>query len=140
MRVGDNELRYKVQQRFTTGDCKLTSSAVSAIVEAFCALLEWSQTEMALLPVYLPERFTEDKVTSAHTRFPLSASAHFRKAVLARRSPEWRARLTVVANTGGELGNMLTAQSLRDEQAALRPLARLGSITAQILALLQLTR
>ena len=80
LRSGDNGPRYKIQQRFATGEFQLESPAASEIVCVFHAPHTWPQTDVALLPLHLSERFEGQNAISAHARLYMSASEHFRWA------------------------------------------------------------
>ena len=140
MRVGGGELSYRIKHWFRTGDCRLETAAAGEVVRELLDMGAWSCTPTVLSPFFLPEGFEEPESMDGPTQLFMAVAEHFREAIFLRQSPTWRRQLPGIPCTTEELKELLSQNYQKDEQAVLSQLADLGSVSAQIITRLRLTR
>ena len=140
IRAGEGELSYQIKHWFTIGECKLSSVVASDLVEELQATHKWLHTPTALWPFHLPGEFGDAQEMDLPMQLFLSVAEHFRIAVLPSVQSPLQPPLPLLPCTTDELREVLEEQFQADEKRVLVQMAELGSISAQIIALLGLSR
>ena len=100
----------------------------------------WLQTPAVMSPFFLPGGFEDLAGLDGPTQLFMAVAEHSRRAILLCKPPEWRTSLPAIPCATGELKDFASKQFLRDGQAAIGQLADPGSVSAQIVSRLRLTR
>ena len=140
LRAGHGNMSYKLKSWFVTGDCHLESAVASDIIDLLRSKPQWCKPKIVLLPFYLPDSFQEDTPPNFSTQLFMSVAEHFRRAIVPQYIDEWNLTLPRLPCTTNELKEATSNRHQQDEQTILTHLAALGSVSAQIITKLQLTR
>ena len=138
--AGDCQSVSALRRWFQIGALTLQSAAASPLAEDIRRLPTWLETNLSLLPFNLPMDVpAPDDLPPVYRDIGIAFEV-FRQCALPILGDDWFKTLPRIPLTKEEVKSTPQAQLVADEMLVLRQLSTMGSVSAEILVSLELTR